>query len=66
MLKYSKDTYLRKASLCCIEVSLSPTLGTAALFGALAVRQPSISCKKFKIELPGLSQTAPMTPQLCL
>ena len=63
MLKYSKDTYLRKASL---EVSLSPTLGTAALFGALAVRLPSISCKNFKIELPGLSQTAPMMPQLCL
>ena len=55
-LSIQKDTYQRKASLCCIEVSLSPILGTAALFGDLAVHQPSISCKNFKIELLGLSQ----------
>ena len=61
-----KDSYQRKASLCFIEVLLRPILGTAALFGDLAVHRPSISCKNFKIELLGLSQTAPMTPQLCL
>ena len=36
------------------------------LFGDLAVHHPSISCKNCKIELLGLSQTSPMTPQLCL
>ena len=61
MLKYPRRYLSKEASLCCIEVSMRPILGIAALFGDLAVHQPSISCKNM---LLGLAQTAPMTPQL--
>ena len=65
MLKYSKR-YLPNESLIRLYRSLvEPYFRYCCSVWDLVVRQPSINCRNCKIELLGLSQTAPITPQLC-